>query len=237
MLAERRRYSRADLRQDHDLHCSSLEADLGGRVPLNVALRLLDVGPRGACLVTAGRLRPGLHVAFAFTPPGSRNPVRVTAIVRWATTVTSGHRIADVAGLEFEETLKATAPDAAPRTLDPHRRHRRFVPGKADLVLVPRGLWTMIGLPPKTPASIKDLGQGGAQVVSSRPLQPGQTVDLAMTFRYPALAVRAEALVRWCRRDTLSLEPRWNVGVVFKKVDPESDSHLKTVEAFFVDPS
>ena len=42
-------------------------------------------------------------------------------------------------------------------------------------------------------------------------------------------------VVRWCRRDTLSLEPRWNVGVVFKDMEPSAQSRLRTVEAVFID--
>ena len=41
--------------------------------------------------------------------------------------------------------------------------------------------------------------------------------------------------MRWCRRDTLSLEPRWNVGVVFKDLDPGAHGRLRTVEAVFID--
>jgi hypothetical protein len=47
--------------------------------------------------------------------------------------------------------------------------------------------------------------------------------------------VSAEGIVRWCRRDTLSLEPRWVVGVVFKRMGPDSGGRLRTVEAVFVD--
>ncbi len=241
MMAERRRHSRTPTRQEFPVLCSSLEAELPGRSAFNVARKLIDVSAKGACLVTSGRLRQGLPVSVELTVPGTKERVRLKASVRWSTTVESKGRTAHVAGLEFDQPAPALAqpgrrPDSGGfRGADPQRRHKRFHPPKAEVVCLPRDLLRAIGFKKNAGRALKDLSLGGAQIVSTRPLKPGQRVDLALSFRYPTVSVTAEGLVRWCRRDTLSLEKRWFVGVVFKQIDPASDSRLKTVEALLGD--
>jgi hypothetical protein len=46
--------------------------------------------------------------------------------------------------------------------------------------------------------------------------------------------VTAEADVRWCRRDTLSLEPRWIAGLTFKRLEPAQDAHLREVDRTYL---
>lgn len=241
MMAERRRYSRTTTRQEAPILCSSLEAELPGRSSYNVARKLIDLSATGACLVTSGRLRQGLPVSVDLTVPGSNERVRLKASVRWSTTVESKGRTAHVAGLEFAQPAAALTKAAQKPAsggfagTDPQRRHKRFHPDKADVTCLPHDLLRAIGFKKNAGRALKDLSLGGAQIISTRALKPGQRVDLALSFRYPNVTVQAEGLVRWCRRDTFSLEKRWYVGVVFKQIDPNSDSRLKTIEALLGD--
>jgi hypothetical protein len=228
MMAERRRHPR-----------TFTKADLSGRSGYNAALRLIDVSAKGACLVTTGRLRPGSAMSLELDAPSTKERLNLKALVRWSTTVESRGRVAHVAGLEFDRPVSSLGPRRTAAVplhaagTDPQRRHKRFHPPAVELSCLPKGILRALGLTKNAAKGLKDLSLGGAQIVSERRMKPGERMDLTLAFRYPDLAVQAEAVVRWCRRDTLSLEPRWFVGVVFKRVDPDSDSRLKTVEAFF----
>jgi hypothetical protein len=164
------------------------------------------------------------------------------AKVRWSTTVESKGRIAHVAGLEFESPVPSLGPSilpdqvpGGPRKDEPQRRHKRFLPDKVEIVCLPRSFLRKLGVKSNAARGLKDLSLGGAQIVSTEKLETGDRVDLLLQFNYPRTTVRAVGMVRWCKRDTLSLEPRWNVGVIFRDMDPNSHGRLRTVEAVFLD--
>ena len=242
MGRERRRHDRSAVK-DASVACTSAEFAQPGSDSYNLAVRLLDASASGACIVTKGRLREGVKVMVGVMLPWKGTKVMCRAVVRWSTTVESRGRSAHVAGLQFDRAVsELAAPKKAPptpsellRSKEPQRRHRRFAPEKVEIVCLPRGLLRKLGVKSNSARGLRNLSLGGAQIVSSEKLKPGEPVDLTLQFRYPAATVKAEGVVRWCRRDTLSLEPRWNVGVVFKRMDGDSDSRLKTVEAVFVD--
>ncbi len=222
--------------------CTSAEFTQPGSDSYNFAVKLLDTSASGACIVTKGRLREGIKVMVGIILPGKGTRVMSRAVVRWSTTVESKGRTAHVAGLMFDRAVSEFSPPRPPateseklRSKEPQRRHRRFIPEKVEIVCLPRGFLTKLGVKSNSARGLKNLSLGGAQIVSSQKLAPGDRVDLTLQFRYPATTIQAEGIVRWCRRDTLSLEPRWNVGVVFKQMDASSDGRLKTVEAVFVD--
>ena len=228
--------------KDASVACTSAEIGQLGSDSYNLAVRLLDTSASGACLVTKGRLREGIRVMVGVVLPRQKAKIMSRAVVRWSTTVESRGRTAHVAGLQFERNHSELAPEKPPptkseilRSKEPQRRHRRFAPEKVEIVCLPRGLLRKLGVKSNSAKGLRNLSLGGAQIVCSQKLKPGEPVDLTLQFRYPATTVTAEGIVRWCRRDTLSLEPRWNVGVVFKQMDPASDGRLKTVEAVFVD--
>jgi hypothetical protein len=238
---ERRRHERVP-RKDAEVACTSAEFAKPGSESYNLAVRLLDTSATGACIVTKGRLREGVKVVVGVVLPRTGTKIMARAVVRWSTTVESRGREAHVAGLQFDRSLSELAPPKAPPKLsdhpkskEPQRRHPRFTPEKVDIVCLPRGLLRKLGVKSNSAKGLRNLSLGGAQIVSSQKLSPGERVDLTLQFRYPATTVIAEGVVRWCRRDTLSLEPRWNVGVVFRQMDPGSDGRLKTVEAVFID--
>lgn len=241
MSSERRRHKRTP-QKDASIACTSAEFAQPGSGSYNLAVRLLDTSATGACVVTKGRLREGIKVVVGVVLPRQGKKVMARAVVRWSTTVEKRGRVAHVAGLQFERHLsELAAPEAPPpapdipKAAEPQRRHRRFAPEKVEIVCLPRGILRKLGVKSNSAKALRNLSLGGAQIVCGQKLSPGERVDLTLQFRYPATTVVAEGIVRWCRRDTLSLEPRWNVGVVFKQMDPGSDGRLKTVEAVFID--
>jgi len=241
MGSERRGYSRVSMKEA-SVACTSAEFVRPGSDSYNLAVRLLDTSASGACIVTKGRLREGVKVLVGIIIPHKGTRLLSRAVVRWSTTVESKGRTAHVAGLMFDRTVSELSPPKPPateseklRSKEPQRRHRRFEPDQVEIVCLPRGLLTKLGVKTNSAKGLRNLSLGGAQIVSSEKLAPGDPVDLTLQFRRPSTTVRAEGIVRWCRRDTLSLEPRWNVGVVFKQIDHASDGKLRTVEAVFAD--
>jgi hypothetical protein len=241
MSQERRRHARTAAKEV-SVACTSAEFASQGSASHNLALKLLDMSSSGACLVTKGRLRQGVPLLVGISLPGQRKGVMSRAVVRWSTTVESKGRTAHVTGLEFERPIaelaprkEAPRPQAAPAEVEPQRRHKRFVAEKVDIVCVPQGILTRLGMKSNAARTVRDLSLGGAQIVTTKKLKAGERVDLTLQFRFPATTVQAVGIVRWCRRDTLSLEPRWNVGVIFKHMDSGSEGRLRTVEAIFAD--
>jgi hypothetical protein len=102
------------------------------------------------------------------------------------------------------------------------------------LVCLPRGLLRSFGLAANKGRQVKDLSRGGAQIICSQKLKPGQHVDLRLEFRRTELTLEAEGVIRWCRRDTTSLEPRYLAGVVFKNLPEGSERSLRAIEGAFI---
>lgn len=244
MGPERRRHDRVP-RKDASIAVTSAEFAPAGSGTYNLAVKLLDTSASGACLVTKGRLREGIPVTVGILLPRHGTRVMCKAKVRWSTTIESKGRTAHVAGLQFERPVSELGPtvptpsgtksSATLTSKEPQRRHPRFAPEQVDIVCLPRGFLRKLGVKSNSARSLKNVSLGGAQIVCSQKLKAGELVDLTLQFRYPATTVAAEGVVRWCRRDTLSLEPRWLVGVVFKRMAPDADGRLKTVEAVFID--
>lgn len=241
MGQERRRHHRISAKEA-EVACTSPGYAKPGTESYNLAVRLLDTSASGACLVTKGRLREGIPVIVGIIFPSQHARVMSKAFVRWSTTVESKGRTAHVAGLEFERPIASLGPRgdaakgaAAGKNGEPQRRHKRFVPDQVDIVCLPPGLLAKLGVKSNAAKGLKDLSLGGAQIVSTEKLKPGDRVDLMLQFNFPKTTIRAVGVVRWCRRDTLSLEPRWNVGVIFQDMDSNSTGRLRTVEAVFID--
>lgn len=116
---------------------------------------------------------------------------------------------------------------------EPRRRHKRFVPPRTEVVCVPRGFWSSL-VRRNVAVRLRDVSMGGVQVVVDRELLPGAKTDLVMTFPGFPDPVAAEADVRWCHRDTLSLEPRWKAGLTFKHLTPGHEAHLREVDRTYL---
>jgi hypothetical protein len=237
MAQERRRHARTAPDAGYFLTCTAS----GVLSPSNLSTRLLDVGPQGACVLTTGRLREDVALDLCIVLPGFLSRFRARAVVRWSKTVRSpdGFREAHVAGLRFErfeetggraaDFLGAETRDAA-RSEEPRRRDKRFRPGRADISVRTRFLWRER----EAALRLHDLSLGGAQVVCSRRLEPGRNVRFAIDVTRPRSTVAGEALVRWCRRDTLRLEPLWHAGLLFKGLDAASESALRGLDRAFL---
>jgi hypothetical protein len=239
MNEERRRHVRTATDPSYFVGCKSAEAGLQAG-DYNLAVRLLDASARGACFVSRGRLRTGLRVQMLIVRPSAGVRASVDGLVRWSTTLESKGRVAHVTGVEFDRVVpaldfglvsKPPAPAKPARARDPQRRHRRFTPKDASVVCVPReGLARKLGIRSNVASQLKDLSLTGAQIVSRRKLRPGQQVDVEIVLGDRKTTITTEALVRWCRRDTLSLEPRWNAGVLFRTLDNDAKMSLSSVQ-------
>jgi len=236
MGQERRRHDRSPNREAQ-IACTSAEHKQAGK-SINLALRLLDTSATGACLVTRVPLREGSPVILGIILPQNKARVMTKGVVRWSTSLEQKGRVAHVVGVEFDKPVAELAPGLpknGPSHEEPQRRHKRFVPEKVDIVCLPPGFLSKLGMKSNSAKALKDLSLGGAQIVSTEKLEAGDRVDLLLKFAFPKTSVRAAGIVRWCRRDTMSLEPRWVIGVKFKELDPTTDSRLRTVEAVFID--
>ena len=179
----------------------------------NLATKIVDWSAGGACLVTTDRLRPGAKVDVSITGGGVN--IRSLASVRWSTTLTRAGQTAHVCGLELREPTPR-------RKVDPNRRHRRFqVKDVAETECRPETWLSSLGLGRSVEASVRDLSSGGIRLSVARQLKTGDRLRLRLVFRVPNTVVEAEGMVRWCKRDTLSLKPRWDVGIVFRRVSDE----------------
>lgn len=230
-LDERRRLPRSKAPAGGALRLRAAEA---AAVPYNLALRLVDLSDRGACVETAGRLRPGQPVLLELTLPDSRLPVKAGGVIRWSRSAPRDGRPADFAGIQFERGLMASVAASSNRRTDPQRRHRRFVPiDLGEARCLPDDLWTALGLRRNALRGVRDLSLGGVQLETRRPLRVRQPVRLRLQVLTPRAVVEAEGVVCWCRRDTLSLQPRWAVGIRFRRVGPDSDAALKRLERYY----
>jgi len=99
----------------------------------------------------------------------------------------------------------------------------------------PAGFLAWLGLASTPAQAVKDLSQGGIQIVTRKPLRPARRVALKLRFRHPPAAVEAEGRVLWCTRDTMSAEKRWFVGIVFGRISEKSAMDLDRVERHFTD--
>jgi hypothetical protein len=120
-----------------------------------------------------------------------------------------------------------------PSTPEPRRRHKRFTPPKAEILCVPRGIWTLLRR--KNVAShLKDVSLGGIQIIAQEPLRTGHKVDVTIRFAGFPDPVVMEADVRWCRRDTLSLKPKWTAGLTIKHLAPQHETRLRDVDRTYL---
>jgi len=97
---------------------------------------------------------------------------------------------------------------------------------------VPRGLWTLLRRK-NVAIHLKDVSLGGIQIVAQEPLRAGHKIDVTLHFAGFPDPVVMEADVRWCRRDTLSLKPKWTAGLTIKQLAPQHESRLRDVDRIY----
>jgi Tfp pilus assembly protein PilZ len=254
MRQERRRHERTKPPREWAIRCTSADA---GFEKYNFASSIIDVSPRGICVVTVGRLRMGTPVTIELYVPDGGSRFKSRALVAWSTTVESKGRVAHVAGLHLDRALMAEtrkkpdarvssaspSPSSTPKAAknpaalsesDPQRHHPRFAPEEVELLCFPEGLLRALGLAKNAGRRLKDLSRAGAQIICSQKLDPGQRVTLRLEFKKEKMTIDAQGEVRWCRRDTTSLEPRYFAGVLFGDLPPGSEKSLRAIERAFI---
>lgn len=120
------------------------------------------------------------------------------------------------------------------RTDEPRRRYKRFEPPRAEVICQPLGSWLDRLLHKNIALRLKDVSLGGVQIVADRELRLGDKTELRLKFAGFAQPVQAEADVRWCRRDTMSLAPQWRAGLTFKRLSPSDEAALKNADRTFL---
>ena len=222
MRPERRQHSRCAPMVGYFLSC---------RAPIGTSLstRLIDVGPGGVCVSTIDRPPLGLRLVLEIRIPGEPGRFRALAVVAWSTDHAAGLRFEKV---DEDADLPSRQPEAAPPA-EPRRRHKRYFPGRGDVLFAPHTLWTSIGFRPRDYAlRLVDLSSGGAHLVCGERLKPGVVGRMSFDFTYPRVAVEGEAQVVWCRRDTLKLAPEWHIGLSYRRLaDPDA---VRTLDRHFV---
>ena len=236
---ERRRDHRVKADQTYFIGCKSGGPDVSFSGP-NLAVKLLDLSARGARFTCRSRLKQGQRVQILIVRPGAGTRSSVDATVRWAESLKAQNQVDHVAAVEFDRAVpglglpegivRPKKHDSAP-VVDPQRHHRRFKPERTTVHLIPRdGLLRKLGLKPNTGVRLVDLSSGGAQVVSTRKFEKGQVVDLKILLADGTTAIDTEGIVRWCRRDTLSLKARWNIGLRFGALDVASKRGILEIQ-------
>ncbi|HLY11560.1 MAG TPA: PilZ domain-containing protein [Planctomycetota bacterium] len=124
--------------------------------------------------------------------------------------------------------------DTTHRSSEPRRRHKRFRPPRAQVSCVPRGFWTSLLRKTNVALGLKDLSLGGAQIVADRPLKLGAKTDVTLWFPGVPYPVELEADVRWCKRDTLSLHPKWTAGLTIKHLSAADETRLADLDRTYL---
>jgi c-di-GMP-binding flagellar brake protein YcgR len=234
MPEERRKYPRSKPDPVLRIFCATAEFEEKPLHRTNLALKWLDVSAKGSCIVTSGRLRVGVQLMVTIDVPDTTVRFRAKAAVRWSQSLQHKGREAEVAGIEFMEVLEAQGEKVQflrswwRGPLEGEiRKHKRVAFEGAKVECLPSGLWSALGLSSNAARSLTDVSEGGCQFVASRKLEPGSRVKVRISFKHPSVTVQAEGEVRWCNRDTNSLEPRYATGIEFRDISREDEARLR----------
>ncbi|HYF00679.1 MAG TPA: PilZ domain-containing protein, partial [Planctomycetota bacterium] len=65
-------------------------------------------------------------------------------------------------------------------------------------------------------------------------LDPGLTATLRLRTARPDVDLTADVEVRWCRRDTGVLAPRWTAGLAFRPMSPADAQSLRALDRHYL---
>ena len=227
--------------RDTTVFCYSAEFTGPASNRNNLAIRAVDLGGKGACLLTVGRLREKLPVIVEITLPEDQARFRARAVVVWSQTLIHKSQEANVAGLEFTEILEASGekvqfmaegcrrPRQAATGQDLRREHRKTLLQQSELVCRQKGFWSALGFSSVIKARLEDLQPEGFRMDCGVRLAPGRRLETRLDFHTPRTFVAAEVLVISCQRDTLVLEPHYKVEVSFTNILPENRQRLEEI--------
>jgi hypothetical protein len=234
MQAERRKHPRTKPDSTFRFTCYNADFEEHPLHRTNLALKAVDISAKGLCIVTSGRLRAGVTLMVLIDVPDSDVRFRGKAVVRWSQTLHHQGREAHVAGVELTQVLEARgekvrflASNMRDRTAETQRQHARIMIDSAEVLCLPDGLWSSLGFSSNAAKSLVDLSESGCQIISLKKLEPGQHVKLRISFKRPDVVVQASGEVRWSRRDTLTLEPRYPTGIQFRELSRDDEARLR----------
>jgi hypothetical protein len=241
MRTERRKHPRRSPDKGVGVTCMSSTAASGSQATTsrsNVAVKLVDVSDKGACLVTTGRLRAGAELLVRLFVEGTDDLYAAKAVVRWAETWTKNGREADVAGIEFMQVqeirgtrfhpMTSWAPAVPTRAEDKRKQKRRLLE-TSKVSCVATGLFNFLGMASNLATHLVDLSESGCQINASKKLEPGTKVKVTLAFKKPDVEISLLGEVKYANRDTLSLEPRYSTGIEFGKQSHDDEGRLLMV--------
>jgi len=202
----------------------------------NLAVRVLDLSARGACIITPGRLRIGAPVVVAIDIPDTATRFRGRAVIRWSESLEKQGREAHVAGVEILEVQECQGERVefmsgrAAKNLhaaDDRRKHRRVLVSETQVTCTVSGL--MGGLSGNIAKSLVDISEGGCKVILEKKVEPDHKVKLHFAFKHPALTVDTEGIVQSCVRDTMSLASKYDTRIEFQNMPNRDAAHLHLV--------
>lgn len=240
MPPERRKYVRR--KPDAGLSVTAMSSTAVGAAAAgartNVAVKCVDISDKGACIVTTGRLRVGAELIVRFNMSGTDDFYGAQAVVRWAQTWTREGREADIAGLEFMKVVElrgnrfrsmASWAGEIPTADGERRQMKRRLLETSKVHCVATGLFSLLGMSTNIGLALSDLSEGGCQIVTNKKLDDGAKVKIKLSFQNPTVEINGAGEVRWCKRDTLSLEPRYATGIVFAGLPNAEEGRLMMV--------
>ena len=239
MSIERRCHVRVAPEEGYFLRCT---VPIPSGPPVDLSTRLVDVSPGGVGLQTLAPVGENTSVDLSIILPGLMARFRARGVVRWSVTREYGATRAPVhyAGVRIEavEEADGRATDwlggAKRSSRDPQRRHARFRPVLLEAGVLPRTLARRLKLRGETAAVVSDLSLGGAQVVVDERLEPGATAEFRLRSERPAATLTAQVEIRWCRRDTRVLAPRWTAGLRFRGMAAADANALRRIDRYYL---
>lgn len=248
MRPERRRYPRVRPELGTVVTCYGAEFEKLPTGRTNLAVKAVDLGGKGACLVTIGRLREGLPVIVEISLPESHARLRARAVVRWSQTWVRESREAHVAGVEFLEILEASGekvqfmtqgcrrPPTAPTGPALRKEHQKALIQKTQVRYHPIGFWSAMGFRRVRRARLEEIGPDGFRLDCTEKWSPGRRLEVRLDFPSPPLSVLAKAEVLSCRRNTLVLEPHYQIELAIRDITPEDRDRLQEILRILAPP-
>lgn len=243
MPQERRKYPRIKPPAEYTFACCSADFAVKSGQRSNLALKFIDMSPKGAMVVTVGRLREGVNLHVEIVNPNTKARFTATALVRWSQTWERSGKEAHVCGIEFMDAseirgdeMRFFSPWVKTKTAfaaeTASREHARFAPSSCAVECVKHGFlgWSSKNVGRK----LVDLSEGGLQLDLMEKLETGDRLRIKLEFKSPAMVVEAEGEARWCKRNTMILEPHFMTGVKFTKVSAGEQAKIRELAKLFV---
>ena len=241
---ERRRHPRTPPAGNFVISCYRAEWTGQTLDNYNMANKIFDLGPKGAKMLTRLKVAHGVPLVVDINVPYPKSRFKALAVVRWTKEVeldNASKRKAYETGLEFEKLLDADGETGEylasglggiPKKPASRRNTGRFAPPSHDAEVYENDFKAMFGFHADSLKELKDLSQGGAQIVTTRELKVGRKVTLTLRFQAPRTVLRLQGEVRWCRRIPGIVERLWRSGIAFRNLSQADQQNLQALSIF-----